>query len=91
MALFRNLAMRFALPSVQLAIAMIIVVISSLLTVGVFLRFIPPLQPYAIGAGEPFWVLLLSVLALLFAGYTALPAALAYREVKGNGSANGER
>lgn len=86
MTLCRNLAIRFASPSVQLGIATAIVVASSLLTVSVFLRFVPGLQRLAIGAGEPFWVLLLSTLALLFAGYTALPAALAYKEVKGTGN-----
>jgi hypothetical protein len=82
--LFRNLAARFVLPSVQLAIAMLIMAISTVLTLSVFLRFIPVLDNFAIGKNEPFWVLLLSVLALLFAGYTALPAALAYKEVKAN-------
>jgi hypothetical protein len=91
MIFLRNMARRFASPSVQLGIATLIVVVSSLLTVSVLLRFVPGLRTFAIGASEPFWVLLLSVLALLFAGYTALPAALAYREVKGTGSANGER
>lgn len=85
----RKLVIRFASPSVQLGIATAIVVASSFLTLFVFLRFVPGLQRFAIGADEPFWVLLLSVLALLFAGYTALPAALAYREVKGTNGSNG--
>ncbi len=76
---------KFIEPDVQVAVAVTICLASTLLTISVFLRFVPFLDRFAIGASEPFWVLLLSVLALLFAGYTALPAALAYREVKGNG------
>lgn len=80
-----DLARWFATPKVQLRAAALITLFSVVLTIGVFLRFVPGLGAAAIGKEEPFWVLLLSVLALLFAGYTAIPAALAYREVKSNG------
>lgn len=86
--LIRRIAIRFASPTFQLGAAGGIVGVSILLTLSVFLRFVPPLKMLAIGASEPFWVLLLSVLALLFSGYTALPAALAYREVKDSGNGN---
>lgn len=87
--LARNLAVRFASPVAQLGIAAGIILVSILLIVSVCLRFVPILDALAIGKNEPFWVLLLSVLALLFSGYTALPAALAYREVKDSGNDSG--
>jgi hypothetical protein len=78
MNFFRSLAE----PTAQLVICCILIASSLALTVGVFLRFIPGLEGVAIGSDEPFWVLLLSILALLFAGIMGLPGALAYREVK---------
>lgn len=68
-------------PEVQVACAVFVVVSSLLALVSVLLRF-TPLRMLSIGREEPFWVLLLSVAALLYAGLSALPAALAYREVK---------
>lgn len=68
-------------PEVQVAIALFVIGSSLLAFLSVMLRF-TPLEQLSIGRTEPFWVLLLSVGALLYAGFSALPAALAYREVK---------
>lgn len=77
-----NFIRSLAEPTAQLAICCILIAFSLVLTVGVFLRFIPVLDAVAIGSDEPFWVLILSILAILFAGIMGLPGALAYREVK---------
>ena len=81
--IIRLLASKVVAVKFQLWVACGIIVISVIMTILVMLRFVPHLEKFALGRHEPFWVLLLSVLALLFSGYTALPAALAYREVKG--------
>ncbi len=67
-------------PEAQIAIAVLVVCASLVVCVLAFLRFVPSLDQYAIAKEEPFWVLFLSILALLYAGLSALPAALAYRE-----------
>lgn len=79
----RAIGRKLSTPEVQMTAALTICAFSTMLVLSVFARFLPaPLDRLAIGRHEPFWVLLLSVLALLFAGFTSIPAALAYREVK---------
>lgn len=74
-------------PEAQLAIATVIIMTSLVLMISAPMRFVPHMERFAITKNEPFWVLLLSIAALLYAGFSALPAALAYREVKsGNNS-----
>lgn len=68
-------------PDVQVGCALFVIGSSLLALVSVLLRFTFAAR-LSIGRTEPFWVLLLSVGALLYAGFSALPAALAYREVK---------
>lgn len=68
-------------PETQLGCAFFVIGSSLAALISVCLRF-TPLEQLSIGRTEPFWVLLLSVTALLYAGFSALPAALAYREVK---------
>lgn len=72
----------FITPGVQILVATFIIICSAVLLVFAILRFIPPLESFALAPTEPFWVLLLSIIALLYAGLSALPAALAYREAK---------
>lgn len=69
-------------PDVQIAGAILIQIVSLLLLLSVMLRFSPSLVHLAIGREEPFWVLLLSVLALAYSGFSALPAALAYKNAR---------
>jgi hypothetical protein len=67
------------LPEAQIGVAILIILASLVLMVLALLRY-TPWDQYAIAKTEPFWVLLLSIAALLYAGLSALPAALAYRE-----------
>ena len=71
-------------PEFQLGLVAVLIVVTTILTISVFLRFVPALEFLAIGKDEPFWVLLLSVLALNIAALMGAPAALAYREVRNN-------
>jgi len=68
-------------PGLQVVAAVLALGAGLVLLVSFALRW-TPLASLSIGREEPPWVLLLSILALVFAGLSAVPAALAYREVK---------
>lgn len=74
-----GLAKKLISPELQVAIALLVILSSMVLFALVLLRY-TFLDQYAIAKKEPLWVLLLSIAALLYAGLSALPAALAYRE-----------
>ncbi len=82
MAKLRTVIKHIIVPEVQIGIATVIILTSLVFMISAPMRFVPHMERFAIAKNEPFWVLLLSIAALLYAGFSALPAALAYREVK---------
>jgi type VI protein secretion system component VasK len=56
--------------------------ISLLLLLLACLRFFPHVRALAIARKEPFWVLILSIAALIIAVFGSIPAVLALRELQ---------
>ncbi len=71
-----------ASPKFQLTLCAVCLFAGLGMLVFALLRFVPVLEQFALGRDEPFWVLMLSIAALVIAALMGFPGALAYREVK---------